>query len=123
MRIALYIISILWIVLGTFLIIYTENTRELLKKTLFTDRIRLLAILPTVFGIVLVAGAFYYKEMFWLTFILGLLGIIKGVYGFIGPQAQIKGLLDWWFHKAGDGTIRLYGLISFTLGIAILSYL
>jgi uncharacterized protein YjeT (DUF2065 family) len=68
-------------------------------------------------------GAFFHKEMFWLVFVLGVLGILKGVFLIIGPSAHIKQLLDWWFRKASERTIRLNGLISVILGTAILSYL
>jgi uncharacterized protein YjeT (DUF2065 family) len=123
MNIVLYILAILWIVAGTFLVLYTESTKEFLKKLFLTDHFRWLAVLPLIFGILLVVGAFYHKEMFWLVFILGVLGLLKGVFLIIGPSAQIKKLLEWWFHKASDRTIRLNGLISVILGTAILSYL
>jgi uncharacterized protein YjeT (DUF2065 family) len=123
MNIVLYILAILWIVVGTFLVLYTESTKGVFEKVFLTDHFRWLAVLPLVFGILLVVGAFSQKEMFWLVFILGVLGILKGVLLIIGPSAQIKKYLDWWFHKASDRTIRLNGLISVILGTAILSYL
>jgi uncharacterized protein YjeT (DUF2065 family) len=81
-----------------------------------------LAALSLIFGILLVVGVFSHKEMFWLVFVLGVLGILKGVFLIIGPSAQIKELVDWWFHKASERTIRLNGLISVILGRAILPY-
>ena len=123
MNVVLYILAILWIVIGTFLVLYTESTREVFKKFFLTDHFRWLAALPLVFGILLVVGAFTQKEMFWLVFILGLLGVLKGVFLIVGPSAQIKKLLQWWFHEASERTIRLNGLISVILGTAILSYL
>ena len=123
MKLALYIISLLWIVLGILLILYTERTRKVLKQLFFRERVRPLAIVPFIVGLILVVGAYYNREMFWLAFILGLLAIIKGVYLFFGPSHQIKGVLEWWFLRAGEGTIRLWGLVSFVLGTAVLSYL
>ena len=109
--------------MGTFLVLYTEATQEVLKKLFFTDHFRWVAALPLIFGILLVVGAFFHKEMFWLIFVLGVLGILEGLFLIIGPSGQIKELIDWWFHKASDRTIRLSGLISVILGTAILSYL
>ena len=123
MTAVLYVLAILWIVVGTFLVLYTESTQEVLKKLFFTDHFRWLAPLPLVFGILLLVGAFSHKEMFWLVFVLGVVGILKGVFLIIGPSAKIKELFDWWFHKASERTIRLIGLISVILGTAILSYL
>jgi hypothetical protein len=123
MTVVLYILAILWIVAGTFLVLYTESTKEVFRKLFFTDHFRWLAALPLIFGVILVLGAFSHKDMFWLVFVLGLLGLLKGVFLIMGPSAQIKRLLDWWFHKASERTIRLNGLISVILGTAILSYL
>jgi len=123
MAIVLYIISILWIVAGVFLVIYTEGTREFYKKLFLRDRVKWMGVIPFIFGAVLVAGAFYDERVFWLAIILGILALAKGVYIFFAPSSQIKDLLDWWFNRAGDGTLRLFGLIIFILGSALLSYL
>ena len=123
MKAVLYVISILWIVYGTLLVIYTERTREFLKKLFFIENVRLLGVVPLIFGTILSIGAFFHREMFWLVFILGVLGVMKGVYFFLDSNDHIKGLLEWWFNRADEKTIRFFGLITFLLGSAILSYL
>ena len=122
-NIVLYIICILWIVAGTFLIIYTEQTRQVLKKIFPVDYVKVYSVLPFILGVFLVVGAFYHGNLFWLAFVLGLLGIIKGVYLFFGPPSHVKRLCEWWFSKAHDRTVRMFGLITFTIGIAVLSCL
>ena len=119
----LYIISVIWIAAGVFLIIYTERYREYSKKMFPADKLKVWAIVPLFFGVVLVVGAFFTKEVFWLALVLGLLALLKGVYLIAGPTAQTKKLLDWWFEKASDRTIRLSGLIIFFLGTAIFTAL
>jgi len=123
MNIALYIIAILWIVIGIFIILYTERTMKIFKKLFFIEKVRVLSILPIIFGIVLIIGAFVCTQIFFLSLILGLLALLKGLYLVMGPLPQIKRLMDWWFNKANDSYIRLCGLIIFVLGIAILSNL
>jgi len=123
MSIALYIIAILWIVIGVFIILYTERTMKILRKLFFIEKVRLLSIVPIIFGIVLVIGAFVCTQIFFLSFILGVLALLKGLYLVMGPLSQIKRLMDWWFNKASDTYIRLCGLIIFVLGIAVLSNL
>ena len=123
MSIALYIIAILWIVIGVFIILYTERTMKILRKLFFIEKVRLLSILPIIFGIVLVIGAFVCTQIFFLSFILGVLALLKGLYLVMGPLSQIKRIMDWWFNKASDSYIRLCGLIIFILGIAVLSNL
>ena len=119
----LYIISVIWIAAGVFLIIYTERYREYSKKMFPTDKLKMWAIVPLFFGVVLVVGAFFERDVFLLALILGLLALLKGVYLIAGPTAQTKKLLDWWFEKATDRTIRLSGLIIFFLGTAIFTSL
>jgi len=123
MKIALYIIAILWVISGTFLIIYTEPARKLLKKVSLTNNTKLLSLLPFVVGVILVVGAFFNKGMFWLVFIVGLLAVLKGVYFFVAPQQQVKALLEWWFVSASPRTVRFLGLITFFIGVTFLSYL
>ena len=123
MKIFLYIISIFWIAMGTLLIIHTRKTREVYGKLIYKRNPKLLAIFPLAFGILFAVGAFYYKEMFGLVFILGVIGILKGAYLILGPAEQINRVMEWWYKEAGDGTIRLFGLIIFILGCAIFSYL
>ena len=123
MIIALILISFIWIILGALLIIYTSQTKRILQKLFYTDKFKLLAVIPIVFGIVFVIGAFYQKEMFWLALILGLISLLKGVYLFIGPANQVQKIMDWWFNRVGDVTFRFFGLVIFTLGITLLSYL
>jgi hypothetical protein len=119
----LYIISVIWIAAGVFLILYTERYREFSKKMFPTDKLKIWAVVPLFFGVVLVLGAFFEKEVFWLAFILGLIALLKGVYLIAGPSAQAKKLVEWWFEKANDRIIRLSGLIIFFLGSAIFTSL
>lgn len=123
MTIALILVSFIWIILGTLLIIYTSQTKRIIQKLSYTDRVKLLSVLPIFFGVVLVTGAFYHQEMFWLALILGLIALLKGVYLLISSAKQVQKTLDWWFNRAGDVTFRFFGLVIFTLGITLLSYL
>lgn len=123
MTVLLYIISLIWIAAGVFLIIYTERYKEVSKNAFPTDKLKAWAVVPLFFGVVLVVGAFFHKGMFWVAFILGLLALLKGIYLIIGPPAQTKKLVEWWSEKASDRTIRLCGLILFFLGTALFSAL
>jgi hypothetical protein len=105
------------------LIIYTERYREFSKKMFPTEKLKVWAVVPLFFGVVLVLGAFFEREVFWLAFILGVLALLKGVFLIVGPPAQVKKLLDWWFENASDRIIRLSGLIIFFLGSAIFTSL
>lgn len=123
MKVLLYVIALLWIASGTFVVVFTEKAREFFKKMFFTEKVKRLSVLPFVFGLALIIGAFYHREVFWFAFILGLLGISKGVYFYMAPSEQSKTLMDWWFLRARPETVRVMGLVLFVLGIALFSYL
>ena len=123
MTVLLYVIALLWIVAGTSLIVFTEKTRDIFKKMFLTEKVKRLSFLPFIFGVVLIIGAFFNRDIFWLIFILGLLATSKGVYFYMAPPQQTKALMEWWFIKAQPETIRVMGLIVFVLGVALFSYL
>jgi len=123
MKILLYVVALLWISSGTFVVVFTEKAKEIFKRMFFTEKVKRLSVLPFVFGVVLIIGAFLNKEIFWFALILGLLATSKGVYLYMAPPEQIKALMDWWFFKARPETVRLMGLVLFVLGIALFSYL
>ncbi len=123
MKALLYIIALLWIASGTFVIVFTEKAREVFKKMFLTKKVKHLSVLPFAFGVILIIGAFCNKDIFWFAFILGLLATSKGIYFYMAPFEQSKALMDWWFIQARPETVRLMGLILFVLGIALFSYL
>ena len=119
----LYTIAVLWLAAGSLLILYTEGTRAFMKRAFLQDRVRWMAVFPLLTGLLLVVGAFFYQEMFWLALVLGILAILKGAYLVVGPSSHIEGILEWWFNRADASTIRFWGLLSFILALALLSYL
>jgi len=123
MKALLYLISLLWIAAGTFVVVFTEKYREVFKRVFPTQKPKLLSIIAFAFGVVLIIGAFFNRDVFWFVFILGLLAILKGIYLYLAPTEQIKALMDWWFFRARPETNRLMGLILFVIGIALFSYL
>jgi hypothetical protein len=123
MKALLYVIALVWIAAGTFLIVFTERSREVLKSIFFIEKVKRLSVLPFIFGIVLIIGAFCNKDLFWFAFILGLLATSKGIYFYMAPLEQTKGLMEWWFVQARPETVRFMGLIIFVLGVALFSYL
>jgi len=123
MKALLYLISLLWIAAGTFVVVFTEKYREVFKRVFPTQKPKLLSIIAFAFGVVLIIGAFFNRDVFWFVFILGLLAILKGIYLYLAPTEQIKALMDWWFFRARPETNRFMGLILFVIGIALFSYL
>jgi len=123
MKIFLYAIALLWIATGAFVVVFTERARDAFKRMFAVRNLRRLSVLPFVFGLVLIIGAFYQQKAFWFTLILGFLAICKGVYFYAAPPEQSKALMDWWIFKTRPETVRFMGLILLVLGIALFSYL
>ena len=123
MTAALTLVSFIWIIIGTLLILYTAQTKRTIQKLSNIIHVRLLAFLPLAFGIVLVIGAFSQQEIFWLAMITGLIALLKALYLLISSTEKVRKRLDWWYSWAGEVTYRFFGLIIFTLGITLLSYL
>jgi len=122
MKVVLFIVAVLWIACGSFLIIYTQRARRVFEKLLFIKNLKWTAVIPLIFGAALVVGAFVQREVFWIAIALGVLGILKGILIILLPQDRIRRTMEWWLHRADDGTLRLLGLITFTLGCAIFFY-
>ena len=52
--------------------------------------------------------------------ILGWLTILKGAYLLVGPRKQLMRIVEWW-HGLPQGGLRVWGLVSLAVGLAILA--
>ena len=123
MRVFLLILSLLWVALGATIVLYANQVRSVLREFVLGINIRLWAFLAFLVGLMFLVGAFMVHEVFWIALVLGLLAIAKGAYFAFGPLPQIGSLLEWWFDRASEITIRLWGLITFTFGVTLVSWL
>jgi len=119
----LYFVSIMWIVSGTSLIIYTDWTRRLLKKLFYVENLKIFSLIGIVLGLFLIIGGSFSRDIFWLSLVLGLVSMAKGVYFLKASREDVRRLFDWWYEEASDETIRFWSLVTLILGILILAYL
>jgi len=117
----LYLVSVVLVVVGVVLVLYTDWMRESLKAVLFQKRFRFLSSIPLAFGILLIISAGW-SEIFWLVFLLGVIALAKGLYLLFGSRVNIERALHWWLDKASNQLYRLSGVISLVLGMALLSW-
>lgn len=123
MTAVLFVLAVIWIGAGAGLILYTDTFRDSYGKMLQNANVRLLAFLPLLIGLLLIGGAFSYSGgLAWPVLFIGLLAIAKGVYLALAPLDQIRKLCEWWFERAGDRTLRLWGIVALLLGATLLSY-
>jgi hypothetical protein len=123
MKWVLLILSVLWIGYGVLTIVYTGISRGFMQKLIKPDKMKPMAVVPLLTGIILVIGAFWEESLFGLAMVLGILALAKGAYLFAGPPEQVKAFMDWWLIKASDETMRFFALISFIIGSAVLAFI
>lgn len=122
MRIFLLIFSLLWMAGGVALILYTGQVRVFFHRAFADTNMRLMAPLPVAIGLMFLACSYSRGEIFPLFLILGSLAVAKGLYLLAGPMPQIKNLLEWWTVRAGEVTLRAWGIVTLVLGIAVFSH-
>ncbi len=116
MEAVLYIVGALWIVLGTFLVLYTERARKWSVAINESIPLRVMAFIPIVIGGLLMLSA-PWSHSFWLVEAVGLLALAKGLLLLFIGRDKAEALLDWWDNTASDVTWRFGGLIGVILGV------
>jgi uncharacterized protein YjeT (DUF2065 family) len=116
----LYVVALMFIVKGSFLILDTDKARELSQSWLNSGSYRLWGAVGAVFGILLAVASFW-SGVVWFLFLLGLLFAGMGIFIFVGEEGKIAPLIRTWSNISDRG-LRLWGLILVVTGIAILSW-
>ena len=123
MALLLFALAIVWIVFGAGLIVNTQGTRAFYQRIVPSDKLRTYAIPALVVGGLLIVGALVSDRMFWWPFLLGLIAVAKGVYLFRAEEAQLQAVWTWWCEEVSEDSLRLRGLVIYSLGAALLGYL
>lgn len=122
MRILLLIISLLWIIGGANLVLYTDRARDFVKRVIAPMNPKHLAAAPLAVGLIFLGSAFAETGPFPLFIILGLLALAKGAFLALASPDRIGNLRERCFDQASDTLLRLWGLIVLVLGTAVISY-
>ena len=118
----LYLVSFVWISIGSFAILYTDDSRNTLKRSLSAMNRKVLSVLPLAFGILMIlAGSGSLHP--WLIRLLGLLSLIKGIFIIINPMSLYEKSTQWYLESVSNQGYRLTGIITIILGTAILSWI
>ena len=118
----LYLISALWIAMGSCAILYTDATRGLLKQFIMTTNNKVLSALPLVTGLLLIISASSSIHP-WLVGFFGLLGLLKGAFIFTNPHGRYDTAARWILESVTDQGHRLFGTIAVILGTAVISWI
>ncbi len=118
----LYVFSLIWISFGAGLIIYTRESKSMIKRFVTDLDRRILSALPAIFGVFLIIGASESSHS-WFIRLIGILAVLKGGFIFWNPQNLYDKTVDWYFNSLSDQTFRFFGIITLILGTVILSWI
>lgn len=116
----LYIVAVLFIAMGSFLVLHTEKALELSETIIEKSRYRIWGIGGATFGILLAVASFW-SGVVWFLFLLGLMFAGIGMFVFLGEEEKVQPLLRVWSSLSSTG-LRMWGLILVVTGTAILSW-
>jgi uncharacterized protein YjeT (DUF2065 family) len=116
----LYVVAILFIAQGSFLVLHTERTVEIGGTILEKRQYRPWGFGAAAFGILLSISSFW-SGVVWFLFLLGLMIAGMGMFVFLGEEQKVQSLLKTW-NSMSSGGLRLWGLILVVTGTAILSW-
>ncbi len=121
MRYIVYLLGFLWIAAGTIAILYTEDYKAFFKGLLVRLDRMILAIIPAVFGLLLLIAASSTSHGV-LIGLIGVLGIIKGALIYLNPGGLFE-LSKNWLDALSDQGYRLIGIIALVLGTVVISWI
>ena len=122
MNVFLYAISLLCIAIGCCTILYTNETRDFVKRLFNEIDRKFLSVFEVIMGILLLVSATASHHP-WLIRLIGLLAIIEGGLILLMPKNLYDEFIDWYVNSLSDHTYRLFGILSLILGTAMLSWI
>lgn len=121
MRLFLYAISFLCIAIGCCTILYTDETRNFLKRLFVQIDRKFLSVFEAIMGILLLVSATASHHP-WFIRLIGLSAVIEGVVIFLIPKNMYDELINWYVNSLSDQTYRFFGALSLIIGTAMLSW-
>jgi uncharacterized protein YjeT (DUF2065 family) len=118
----LYAFSLIWISFGAGIIIYTLESKSMIKSLVTDLDRRFLSVFPAIFGVFLIIAATESRHS-WFIRLIGILAVLKGGFIFWNPQNLYNKIVDWYLISVSDQTFRFFGIITLILGTVILSWI
>lgn len=121
MKIIVYLLGFLWVAAGAAAILWTLDYKAYLKGVLEKMDRRILALIPAVFGLLLLFAASSTTHG-WFIGLIGVLGMAKGVLIYFNPVGLFEAGRDW-LNGLSDQGYRLMGIIALVLGTVVISWI
>jgi uncharacterized protein YjeT (DUF2065 family) len=121
MRYIVYLLGFTWIAAGAIVILYPDDYRAFVKGLLTRLGRIYLAMIPVIFGLLLLFAASSTGHS-WFIGTIGVLGIVKGALIYFNPGGFFE-LSKNWLETLSDQGYRLVGIIALVLGTVVISWI
>jgi len=121
MKFIVYLLGFLWIAAGAIAILYTDDYKGFLKGLLTRLDRMYLAMIPAIFGLLLLFAASSTTHSRFIS-LIGVLGIVKGVLIYFNPGGLFEISKNWLDTLSSQG-YRLVGIIALVLGTVVISWI
>jgi hypothetical protein len=121
MNYVVYLFGFLWIAAGAFAILYTDDYKALINGLMTRMNRMYLALIPAVFGLLLLVAASSTGHT-WFVGLIGILGVIKGVLIYFNPSGIFE-ISQRWLNTLSNQGYRLVGIIALVLGTVVISWI
>ena len=117
----LYAFSLVFVAFGVYMILYTDNARNLFRQFIQMG-FKTLSIIAALIGFLFLVSASASHYPWFLRFV-GIFSIAEGVMLYINPQDIMGRLYAWYLDEASDQTFRASGIITVIFGTALISWI
>lgn len=121
MKYVVYLLGFLWVAAGALSILYTDDYKAYLNALMDKLDRMYLAIMPALFGLLLLFAGSTTIHGEVIAFI-GVLGIVKGVLIYFNPGGLFE-ITQKWMDSLSDQGFRLIGIIALVLGTVVISWI
>ena len=121
MKFVIYGLGFAWIAAGAFAILYTDDYKAYFQSLVMRMNRTWLALIPAVFGLLLILGASSTSHS-GVILLIGGLGIVKGILIYFNPVGLLEITVDWMKALSSQG-YRLIGIIALVLGTVVISWI
>ena len=117
----LYAFSLVFVAFGVYMILYTDNARNLFRQFIQMG-FKTLSIIAALIGFLFLVSASASHYPWFLRFV-GIFSIVEGVVLYINPQDIMGRIYAWYLDEASDQTFRASGIITVIIGTALISWI
>ena len=117
----LYAFSLVFVAFGVYMILYTDNARNLFRQFIQMG-FKTLSIIAAIIGFLFLVSASASHYPWFLRFV-GIFSIVEGVVLYINPQDIMGRIYAWYLDEASDQTFRASGIITVIIGTALISWI